>query len=799
MPCLPVMGEIDTSLIGCMRIDGGLGIVTITDPPTLSADSCMAQLELTFDVTVCETSGTNYVESTTLMAAYYSDMSSLTGTSVAATFPNGIFTLLAEANDVRLLTGFTVTLPAETDNCAAIKFICFTGTFPSDNNDDNDRTCIGLRNNEKVFNCPAFCPELTIEGGNVSNTAVGDGSVVIVTCNEGLELNGMSEVTCNAGTWSDEPTCSAPCDPFTPPNNGALSTDAVAEGTEVTINCDDGYNPTGGNTTRTCTNGEWTGTLPTCIKGAFDGGLGIVTITDPPTLSADSCMAQLELTFDVTVCETSGTNYAESSTLMAAYYSDMSSLTGTSVAATFPNGIFTLLAEANDVRLLTGFTVTLPAETDNCAAIKFICFTGTFPSDINDDNDRTCIGLRNNEKVFNCPAFCPELTIEGGNVSNTAVGDGSVVIVTCNEGLELNGMSEVTCNAGTWSDEPTCSAPCDPFTPPHNGALSTDAVAEGTEVTINCDDGYNPTGGNTTRTCTNGEWTGTLPTCIKGAFDGGLGIVTITDPPTLSADSCMAQLELTFDVTVCETSGTNYAESSTLMAAYYSDMSSLTGTSVAATFPNGIFTLLAEANDVRLLTGFTVTLPAETDNCAAIKFICFTGTFPSDINDDNDRTCIGLRNNEKVFNCPAFCPELTIEGGNVSNTAVGDGSVVIVTCNEGLELNGMSEVTCNAGTWSDEPTCSAPCDPFTPPHNGALSTDAVAEGTEVTINCDDGYNPTGGNTTRTCTNGEWTGTLPTCIKGACWSGSSPISNRRELSALMNKVVEKGREVIILSL
>ena len=57
------------------------------------------------------------------------------------------------------------------------------------------------------------------------------------------------------------------CTSLSAPALGLLSTTDVTSGTTVTISCNSGYQLSGGDASRTCTDGLWSGAMPICTAG----------------------------------------------------------------------------------------------------------------------------------------------------------------------------------------------------------------------------------------------------------------------------------------------------------------------------------------------------------------------------------------------------------------------------------------------------------------------------------------------------------------------------------------------------
>ena len=56
----------------------------------------------------------------------------------------------------------------------------------------------------------------------------------------------------------------ADCDPLLPPQNGTVSFENTTSGSSATYLCDDGFILLGGDERRTCYNGVWSDSDPSC-------------------------------------------------------------------------------------------------------------------------------------------------------------------------------------------------------------------------------------------------------------------------------------------------------------------------------------------------------------------------------------------------------------------------------------------------------------------------------------------------------------------------------------------------------
>ena len=119
-----------------------------------------------------------------------------------------------------------------------------------------------------------MCPPFTVSHGTVSCSRAGTpvGSSCTTTCGAGYLLHGNSTVTCTAaGTWSGAiPACVAStshCSALAPlpSSEGVMVCSAGdSQGSVCAVTCRVGHRLVGSES-RTCRDGEWTGTSATCV------------------------------------------------------------------------------------------------------------------------------------------------------------------------------------------------------------------------------------------------------------------------------------------------------------------------------------------------------------------------------------------------------------------------------------------------------------------------------------------------------------------------------------------------------
>ncbi|XP_066279080.1 E-selectin-like [Branchiostoma lanceolatum] len=123
------------------------------------------------------------------------------------------------------------------------------------------------------------------------------------------------------------------------------------------------------------------------------------------------------------------------------------------------------------------------------------------------------------------------------------------------------------------------------------------------------------------------------------------------------------------------------------------------------------------------------------------------------------------------------CPAITAptNGGNSGCRTYG--CQMTFSCNSGYQLSGNSAITCQSnGQWSgSRPSCSrVQCPALSAPSHGTIS-GSYYYGDTVTFGCSSGYSLQGG-ATRTCqADKTWSGTQPTCTRKSCPTLTAPAN------------------------
>ncbi|XP_078603365.1 CUB and sushi domain-containing protein 3-like [Branchiostoma floridae x Branchiostoma japonicum] len=136
-----------------------------------------------------------------------------------------------------------------------------------------------------------------------------------------------------------------------------------------------------------------------------------------------------------------------------------------------------------------------------------------------------------------------------------------------------------------------------------------------------------------------------------------------------------------------------------------------------------------------------------------------------------NRTCqanqswSGTQPNCSRTSCPPLPP---VEHGSTSGDSY-YGDVITYHCYPGYEISGDEERTCQSDqTWSGtQPTCSRTTCPILPVPNNGSRTEGNLYGDKVTFSCNEGYELIGSEN-RTCqANQSWSGTQPNCSRTSC--------------------------------
>ncbi|KAI8508634.1 hypothetical protein Bbelb_137330 [Branchiostoma belcheri] len=545
------------------------------------------------------------------------------------------------------------------------------------------------------------CPELPLPNGNRTEGHL-YGDTVTFSCNEGYELIGTENRTCQANqSWSGVQTnCSRKACPELPLPDHATRTEGHLYGDTVTFSCNEGYELIGSEN-RTCqANQSWSGVQTNCSKKACP-----------------------ELPLPNNGNRTEGHLYGD-----------------------------TVTFSCDEGYELIG------SENRTCQADQ--SWTGVQPN---------C-----NRKA------CPELPIlnNGNKTEGHLYGD--TVTFSCNDGYELIGSENRTCQADqSWSGvQPNCSKKACPELPFPNNGNRTEGHLYGDTVTFSCDEGYELIGSEN-RTCQADQtWSGVQTNCNRKACP---------DLPLLNNGN--------------RTEGHLYGDTVTFSCNEgYELIGSENRTCQADQSWSGVQPNCSKKACSELL------LPNNGNRTEGhlygdiVTFSCNEGY---ELIGSENRTCQADQTWSGVQpNCNRkACPELPIlnNGNRTEGHLYGD--TVTFSCNEGYELIGSENRTCQADqSWSDvQPNCNRKACPELPILNNGNRTEGHLYGDTVTFSCNEGYELIGSEN-RTCqANQTWSGVQPNCNRKACQVLPFPNNGNRTEGHLYGDTVtfscDEGYELI----
>lgn len=280
------------------------------------------------------------------------------------------------------------------------------------------------------------CPVLSEPShGTISSLAASHGTQVTVSCDDNYTLFGSSNLSCHCGSWSDEVgQCKADCPRITAPVHGSLSSDAVSDGTLLTVRCDDTYTLVGDSSIG-CHNGSWSGEVGTCeadcppLTAPLHGTLSTSDVIHG-TLVKVSCTIGRSLSGDTDLqCQSGswsgevGICGADCPTLSPPQHGNLSSTSNSHGTVVW-------------VSCEAGYSL-----TGNSVGSLY-CQAGSWSTEV---------GI--------CEPDCPKLSVPShGSLTSLESAHGTQVILYCNTGYTSTGShSPVTCVSGDWSgDIGTC-------------------------------------------------------------------------------------------------------------------------------------------------------------------------------------------------------------------------------------------------------------------------------------------------------------------------------------------------------
>ncbi|KAI8510762.1 hypothetical protein Bbelb_116780 [Branchiostoma belcheri] len=392
-----------------------------------------------------------------------------------------------------------------------------------------------------------------------------------------------------------------------------------------------------------------------------------------------------------------------------------------------------------------------------------------------------------------CPARAAPAN--GAVTPTGAVSYPNGVTFTCNSGYVRNGAASATCQAdGTWSDHvPTCNhVQCPGRAAPANGALtSTGMVFYPNGVVFSCNSGFT-LNGQATPTCqADGTWSHPVPTCSRKKSDPQ----TVSKAMKHARDSQGQRLFRVNDFLTTQQ-----------VSSYFSRLAAKRRKTTEDDEDQQLDPAVLESINTRQCPALTappfgVLRPIGARSYQdTVTFECDQGYT---LNGATSATCQADETwSNPVPTCtPVQCPARAApaNGAVTPTRAVSYPNGVTFTCNSGYTLNGQATPTCQAdGTWSHPaPTCQAKACPQLPILNNGNRTEGHRYGDKVIFSCDEGYELIGSEN-RTCQADQtWSGVQPncnsyeligsenrTCRADQTWSGVQPNCNKKLCQQLM---------------
>ncbi|XP_076046526.1 sushi, von Willebrand factor type A, EGF and pentraxin domain-containing protein 1-like [Oratosquilla oratoria] len=352
----------------------------------------------------------------------------------------------------------------------------------------------------------------------------------------------------------------------------------------------------------------------------------------------------------------------------------------------------------------------------------------------------------------------PELP-EYGLIEGEDYSYGSYVTYNCREGYELQGVSNQSCEAdGSWSDNtPSCQpVSCGPITPLDH-ARFTFLLAQhklphhyGSSAVVECDDGYELTGGKYKVCEADGIWKGEDSVCIE--------MLCSETTPIVNNTLVVVQSEARPQTADYSCEHGYLIQGETEIVCSFGNWSS----------PN-ISCIPVNCGEPPIPLNGKITAKHFQYGSVA-NYTCMDGYHlvgnPS-IFCDHDGFWKGSLPECQPVDCGI--PEGP-ENGEVENTHTEYGAQALYYCNEGYQLFGNDTRTCLAsGEWSDNmPQCHrVSCGELEPPSKGFIMGVSYLYGDLIRFGCEKGHVLEGKAEAFCDASGQWTATPPDCRAVTC--------------------------------
>ncbi|XP_013405348.1 sushi, von Willebrand factor type A, EGF and pentraxin domain-containing protein 1-like isoform X2 [Lingula anatina] len=565
------------------------------------------------------------------------------------------------------------------------------------------------------------------------------------------KVGGDDTRTCTAGRWSgDDILCKRTCP--TPANlpGAALvpspdGTPAVyTEGMSVKYHCLVGYGKVGGDATRTCTAGRWSGDDILCKR----------TCIAPPAIPNTSSSHGQFTHF-----------YMEGAAILYLCQPGFAQIDGDAIR-TCRSGTWTGTdikcdkicqppPRLENGRLLGNLTaVYTSGDKANYTCVPGYTSNGPISVLCGEDGKWTNLDAKTCKRTCPTPPTFPHATLTLPQASQTQV-EGAIAVYSCTLGYMNSGTAPVvikTCTNGKWSGgtldckQDTCPTP--PKIP--NAVAGQSSTSHGSTVQYTCLPGHTNLGNVTPMTCVYGEWkmAGTM-TCTKACPDPpkltGAHITSVARKFYLEGHNVTYQCERGYQST---------------------------------TYPETVHTKMC-TNSVWKGTDFTCKRvcqsPPDVKNAVVtppqppffegtvVQYTCIPGLVA--VNRTALKTCVGGNWTGDDIDCQKVCAQLPyVENTNViMNHVPGgrliEGARVIHRCQTGYtQVGGNSLRVCHDSSWTGkdiqcEKSCQAP--PAIRNTELADTSSTYRHGTEVRYQCVNGTLKVGGSETKQCVSGNW--------------------------------------------
>ena len=643
---------------------------------------------------------------------------------------------------------------------------------------------------------PTCVPKSCTDPGDISHgTRILNGlvynSIVTFQCDTGYRLEGQAQLTCSAsGEWSGFlPFCEIiECEtPARVTSNGRMIGDEFTYGATISYECDEGYNLVG-TQNRTCqANGEWDTKIPICE-----------IVKCPRQTINNGFSSSFQREFGTTLTFTCRYGYT---------------LVGSAERRCLSNGTWSgpepvcLPVDCGiPDPLING--VARAEQSTFGSVVTYLCDNGYT---LEGNNARTCQADTSwDGDVPLCnPVSCgtPPTLTDGSYIGNELTFD-QTITYTCNEGFILAGVRELTCTAnGQWSGQPPTCIRRECSVPPSisNGFYQEGGYVFGDRLKYDCNFGYEMAENDTIECIASGDWSTPIPNCVPvpcgniESIDNGNFTITSNTFGGMVTFFCDEGYEMQGEsVRVCQPDGhwsstqptcvAGKCEAPPLIENGKIDYKDLSYKSVVIYTCDTGYRLVGK--DVRRCLQ-NLTLSDEEPMC--VPKSC---TDPGDIphgtrilnglvyNSVLTYQCdIGYRlEGQAQLTCSAsgewsgflpFCeiiecetPARIISNGRMIGNDFSYGAIISYECNEGYNLVGSNNRTCQEdGQWDIEtPICEIVKYPIPTISNGSPSGFQRDFGTTLTFTCNFGYALFGSSERRCLSNGTWSGPDPVCVE-----------------------------------